>query len=46
MIVVSQVVVGLASVKKGRSATCICTYNSILDFYVLIVNPPLSRPPP
>ncbi|RON19841.1 hypothetical protein BK660_12250 [Pseudomonas brassicacearum] len=40
MFVLSRVVVGLARQKKEqkRGNTFFCTYNSILDFYVLIVN--------
>ncbi|MGZ0715588.1 hypothetical protein [Pseudomonas palleroniana] len=37
MVVFSQVVVGLASV-KNEVTLFFCTYNSILDFYVLTVN--------
>jgi hypothetical protein len=40
--VFSQVVVGLASLKKEMKPV-FCTYNSILDFYVFIVNHPAWR---
>ncbi|MCJ7957888.1 MAG: hypothetical protein MUW57_15415 [Pseudomonas sp.] len=42
MVVYSQVVVGLASVKKGM-IRYFCTYNSMLDFYVSPVNHAASQ---
>ncbi|KWU48559.1 hypothetical protein AWV77_22450 [Pseudomonas palleroniana] len=45
MVVFSQVVVGLASV-KNEVTPLFCTYNSILDFYVLTVNHTSMLPPP
>jgi hypothetical protein len=45
MVVFSQVVVGLARV-KNEVKQLFCTYNSILDFYVLIVNHTSVLSPP